>query len=97
MTDRLQQIVAERVAQGWRVESQTPLIAVLVRGKRPSHILHLLLTVLTLGLWLLVWVNVVAWGGERRSTIRIDGGVIREEVQRGGPLKSWPPIKRELT
>lgn len=96
VTDRFEHVVAERVSQGWRVESRTPLIAVLARGKRPNHILHLLLSLVTFGLWVLVWINVAAWGGVRRSTIRVDGDRLIEETQRAGALKSWPPIKREL-
>lgn len=37
--------------------------------KGTSHLLHLVLTVLTLGLWLLIWVGVsVKFGGWRCST-----------------------------
>ena len=36
--------------RGYRVVSQTDDQAMLVRGHRPNHILHLLLSVVTLGL-----------------------------------------------
>lgn len=95
--DKFERTVNARVADGWRIESRTPSIAVLVKGRRPNHLLHLILTLLTFGFWLIVWVNIVAWGGERRSTIKVDQDErVIEEIQRPGPFKSWPPKKREI-
>lgn len=93
--DRLESIVADRIAQGWRLESRTPTIAVLARGKRPNHLLHLVLSLLTFGLWVFVWMTVASWAGVRRCTIRLqDNGAVYEELQRPGPLRTWPPIRR---
>lgn len=64
--------VAYWVGLGWRVESQSPEQAVLGKGHRPNHILHLILTILTLGLWLIVWIIVSATGGEKRKTVSVD-------------------------
>jgi hypothetical protein len=52
----LAQAVAGQIAQGYRVESQSEFQAVVVKGKRPSHLLHLVLTIITLGLWGIVWI-----------------------------------------
>jgi hypothetical protein len=41
----------------------------LVKAHRTNHILHLLLTVFTAGLWLPVWIGVAAFGGGRPKTI----------------------------
>lgn len=41
--------VAREVGNGCRVESQTDFQAVVVKGKRPSHLLHLILSLVTLG------------------------------------------------
>jgi len=68
----LARAVANEIRQGWRVESQTDYQAVIVRGQRPNHMLHLILTLVTLGLWGLVWIAVVALGGEKRGVIDID-------------------------
>ena len=68
----LAQAVVRAVAEGWRVESQTNEMAVLVRGRRPNHILHVILSVITLGVWLLIWALVGLLGGEKRRTITID-------------------------
>ena len=95
--ERFSKIVDDRVAGGWRIESRTDTIAVLVKGKPVSHLLHLVLSVFTLGLWIIVWVNVVAFGGERRSTIRLkENGKIMEDAQWPGPFKSWPHKPTEL-
>ena len=68
----LARAVANEIRQGWRIESQTDYQAVIVRGQRPNHMLHLILTLVTLGLWGLVWIAVVALGGEKRGVIDID-------------------------
>ena len=62
--------IARHVRGGWRVEAQTEYQAVLVRGHRVNHVLHLLISVFTLGLWVIVWLLVAITGGERRKTIR---------------------------
>ena len=61
--------VAQHVSAGWRVESQTPSQAVMVKGKRPNHLLHLILSVLTVGLWLIVWLIVALAAGEKRRVL----------------------------
>jgi hypothetical protein len=61
--------VASLLARGYHVEIQTAELTQLVRGHRVNHILHLLLTVFTAGLWLPVWIGVAAFGGGRRKTI----------------------------
>ena len=68
----LARAVANEIRQGWRVESQTDYQAVIVRGQRPNHILHLILTIITVGLWGRGWIAVVARGGETRGVIEID-------------------------
>lgn len=69
--------LAERIAflgrDGWRVESQTDYQAVVVKVKRPNHILHLVLSILTLGLWLLVWLIIALRKKERaRMVLTVD-------------------------
>jgi hypothetical protein len=46
--------------------------AIMVRGRRPNHILHLLLSIFTLGIWLIVWLVISAQGGETRGVIKVD-------------------------
>ena len=54
------------------VESQSDFYATLVRGHRPSHLLHLILSIITLGLWLVVWVLVSLGSGEKRTMLSVD-------------------------
>lgn len=68
----LAQAVANEVRGGWGVQSQTDFQAVLVKGHRPNHLLHLVLTLLTLGLWAIVWVLVTLIGGENHQVIVVD-------------------------
>lgn len=56
MSAELDQIVAQRVSQGWTVEARTDSQAVMHKGKRPNHILHLILSILTVGVWVPVWI-----------------------------------------
>lgn len=63
--------VAAQVAHGWRVESQTDTMAVLVKGKRCNHVLHLLLSVFTLGFWIPVWIFLAVVSGEKRKTLTV--------------------------
>lgn len=75
----LARVIAFDVGSGCRVESQTDYSAVLVRGHRPNHVLHLILTIITLGLWAIIWILVAIFGGEKRFPVTIDeyGHVLR--------------------
>ena len=53
-------------------ESQTDYHVVIVRGHRPNHVLHLLLSIVTLGLWIPVWILLSIFGGEKRRAISVD-------------------------
>lgn len=65
--------VSGHVRKGWRVESQTAHQAIIVKGRRPNHLLHLILSFITLGVWaLLVWLPLVVFGGEKRRVLTVD-------------------------
>jgi hypothetical protein len=67
--------VSEWVAAGYRVESTpVPGTVVLVKGKDPNHILHLLLSVITAGLWLPVWFVMAVTTKPNRVVIHVDAG-----------------------
>jgi hypothetical protein len=61
--------VASYLARGWRIESRTEHSAVMVKGKPVNHILHLLLTLVTVGLWLPVWIFLTVARGEKHQHI----------------------------
>ena len=83
--ENLNRAIQAELVKGGRIESQTGSSAVIVRGNRVNHILHLLLTVFTLGLWVIVWLIMSASGGERRRVVSADqyGNVSTQEVPRG--------------
>ena len=68
----LAQAVANAVRQGARIEAQSDYQAIVVQGKPVNHILHLILTLVTLGFWVIVWIILVLTGGEKRRTITVD-------------------------
>lgn len=71
--ERLAGTVASYVGQGYRVESQTAHQAIVVKGRRPNHLLHLILGIVTVSLWwLFVWLPLVLFGGEKRRVITVD-------------------------
>jgi hypothetical protein len=68
----LARALADHVRAGWTIKAQSRFQAVLLRGKRPKHRLHLFLTLVTFGLWGIVWLAVSISGGEKRRIIDID-------------------------
>jgi hypothetical protein len=63
------QRVADLLVRGYHIEIQTREVTQMVKGHRPNHVLHLLLSVVTFGLWLPVWIGVAAFGGGRREIV----------------------------
>ena len=77
----LERFATTEIARGSRLISQTDESIVLEYGKRPNHILHLLLSVVTLGFWLLVWLILAFSMNIKRKTYTINEyGVIREQL-----------------
>lgn len=60
------------VASGGRVESQTAFQAVIVYGQQVNNVLHAILSIFSCGLWVLIWLILLASGGETRRIIQID-------------------------
>lgn len=73
----------DAVAKGWGIESQGQYHAVIVQGERVNHLLHLILSIITVGLWIIVWLIVIS-GGQERMMIYVDeqGEVSVTEVKR---------------
>lgn len=87
----LDQELVAMLARGGRVEARTPTSAVVSTGKPINHILHLLITVLLVGLWLPVWIIMAIDGGEKRTTVSVDeyGRVQRTRGAPASPTANW--------
>ena len=64
--------ISQQVALGMRVESQSDFQAIVVKGKPVNHILHGILTAVTLGMWGIVWLILFVTGGQKRTIINVD-------------------------
>ena len=51
---------------GWGIETETAREVVVVRSQRINHVLHLFLTIFTLGTWSIVWICLAIFGDEKR-------------------------------
>lgn len=71
-TAALDKYVLSAGHSGWRVQSQTSTTAQLLKGKPTNHILHLILSIITLGVWLIVWVLVVIFAGQKQRVVTVD-------------------------
>lgn len=74
-TDRretLAAVVQRQSEMGWKVISQTETQAQLVKGKPTNHLLHLILSVITIGFWIPVWICVAIFTGEKRRFVNVD-------------------------
>lgn len=78
----LAQTIQANVVRGARVESQGQYNAVLVWGRPVNHVLHLILTIVTAGLWGLVWLILALSGGESRTMVSVDdfGNVLYQQA-----------------
>ncbi len=79
----LDRAVANELAAGADLETQTSTHAVLTRGKKVNHVLHAILSVLTAGVWLIVWAILVAGNKRQRVTLFVnEHGEIERNVTR---------------
>ena len=70
----LAQTVANTLAQPgrWRMESQSDYNAIVVKGSRPNHTLHLILSIVTIGFWLIIWLIIWLVQKERKYMLTVD-------------------------
>lgn len=64
--------VSTEVSKGWRVESQSTIQAVLVKGKNINHTLQVILSLFSFGFWLVIYLPIWAVNRRRTQIIRID-------------------------
>ena len=68
----LREFVIRQVANGASIELQENFSAVLIWGRKANHILHLLLSLVTFGFWIIVWIFIAINSGEKRRLYQID-------------------------
>ena len=68
----LAQQLQQGAARGLRVESQAEYQAVFVEGQKVNHVLHVIITICTCGLWGIGWLVVALTGGEKRHQLIVD-------------------------
>ena len=71
-SEALAHVLRSDTKNGWRVVSQTSFSAQLEKGKHTNHLLHLILSIITLGAWLIVWVAVVVFAGHKSRYVAVD-------------------------
>lgn len=70
--DILNGAIAQQLSIGGRLVANTPPHAVVSFGGEANHVLHLLLSLVTCGFWLIIWFLVAVTSGERRVTLYVD-------------------------
>ena len=73
-------MVADHVADGWRVEQETSTHTLLAKGDPTKHWAHIILTLVTAGIWGIVYGLVLAFGGlKQRRVLKNPDGTGRVE------------------
>ncbi|MSV55300.1 MAG: hypothetical protein F2900_06840 [Actinobacteria bacterium] len=70
--NKLALAIATQVTKGWRVESQSPVQGVLVKGKPINHTLQIFLSVITAGMWLFIYIPTFIVNRRQTKIIRVD-------------------------
>lgn len=60
----------------------------LSKKKKTSHLLHLVLSILTFGIWVLIWILVAASNGSENA--RIDKNIAKGKKYKGAPADDSP-------
>lgn len=81
---KLAQAIQNEVAKGGRIESQSDYSAIVRYEKPVNHVLHLILTLITIGFWSWVWLLlwILAMVAKQTITLNVDdyGNVLRQKV-----------------
>ena len=79
----LDEEIAAWTAEGWEIAFLAETSAALVLRHRPDHTFHAVVTVLTAGLWLVVWAGAALSAGEERLHIDVDefGGLFTRHIK----------------
>jgi hypothetical protein len=70
----LDRAIGVKIGEGGQMEHRVgDYEAVVKTGSKPNHVLHLVLTIFTFGLWGIVWLILAMGTHERVSTMSVDG------------------------
>jgi len=74
--------IRTEVTQGGRVESQGDFDAVIATGSELNHTVHLIATLVSCGLWGIVWLVMALTGGVKRRMVSVDeyGNMLRQNI-----------------
>jgi hypothetical protein len=70
--DTLTSFISKQTNKGWRVQSRSDYEAQLIKGKPTNHLLHLILSIVTLGFWIPVWIGVALFAGQKEWYVTVD-------------------------
>ena len=68
----LQQKIIQHVGLGYKVETQTDFQVVLSHGGKVNHIMHFILSILTAGFWLIIWLLLAMFSRRKFMTLYVD-------------------------
>ena len=75
--------IEDRIDKGWRIEEQTPTHVLMAKGERIKHGVHIFLSIVTVGVWGVVYGLLLLFGGlKERRIVRKPNGLA--SVQRVG-------------
>lgn len=83
------EVSKDRAGQGGRLVAGREPTAV-VAGKPVNHVLHLVLTICSIGMWAPVWLLLTALGGPRRQILTVDE--YGQVSQRHRPLETYRKV-----
>lgn len=77
---RLDEVVDQWMAHGGQVESRTPFQAAMLFGSDSNNLIHLIMTLVTCGFWIIVWIIVASSNSRvQRRILKVDQfGIVRE-------------------
>lgn len=69
-------------AKGFRIENRSDFQATVSKGKETRHVLHIVLTLITFGFWLIVYIPLWLLTGIRRRMVSVDdyGNTIEQKL-----------------
>ena len=74
----IESLVFDRIRQGWNVTERRGAGVVIERGEKIRHLPHIFMTVITFGLWGIVYGSHLLFGGLKRRRIEMHRGKVRE-------------------